>query len=172
MQEIVNRPEWVSGNALAIIVKNNGPASGVNRHRRVIGYERPVWYPGRENAARLVIRLTTPVSVKILDPQGNAVNVQHLNTDGWPTPNPLTVRVSLSCPAGGFNCDHYPFALNIGLSGGGGRFYLYDGSLRPDGANCYGDYPATQPTSQAFVLSCNSISLSAGNTMTHTLCAH
>lgn len=55
VQEILNRPDWVSGNALAIIVKNAGPASGPNLHRRVIGYERPVWYPGREYAARLVI---------------------------------------------------------------------------------------------------------------------
>jgi hypothetical protein len=57
VQEILNRPDWVSGNALAIIVKNAGTASGPNRHRRVIGYERPVWYPGREYAARLVILL-------------------------------------------------------------------------------------------------------------------
>jgi len=57
VQEIVNRPDWISGNALAIIVKNAGPASGTYRHRRVIGYDRPVWYPGTENAARLVIRL-------------------------------------------------------------------------------------------------------------------
>jgi len=52
VQEIVNQPHWASGNALAIIVKNAAPASGPNRHRRVIGYERPVWYPGREYAAR------------------------------------------------------------------------------------------------------------------------
>ncbi|MDI6768843.1 MAG: phospholipase D-like domain-containing protein, partial [Anaerolineales bacterium] len=57
VQEIVNRSDWNSGNALAIIVKNAGPASGTYRHRRVIGYDRPVWYPGTENAARLVIRL-------------------------------------------------------------------------------------------------------------------
>lgn len=168
VQEIVNRPDWASGNALAIIVKNAGPASGSNRHRRVIGYERPVWYPGRENAARLVIRLTKSVSVEVLDAQGNAVNVQNVNADGWPTPNPLAVRVTLSCPAGGFDCDHYPFTLNIGFSGEAGRFYLYDASLRPDGANCYGDSPAIQPAYQTFTLSCNSISLYAGDTITHT----
>lgn len=59
VQEILNRPDWASGNALAIIVKNAGPASGPLLHRRVIGYERPVWYPGREYAARLVILLGT-----------------------------------------------------------------------------------------------------------------
>lgn len=168
VQEIVNRPDWASGNALAMIVKNAGPASGSNLHRRVIGYERPVWYPGRENAARLVIRLTKSVSVEVLDSQGNAVNVQNVNADGWPTPNPLTARVTLSCPAGGFNCDYYPFTLNIGSSNETGRFYLYDASLRPDGANCYGDNPAIYPTYRTFTLSCNSISLYAGDTITHT----
>lgn len=59
VQEILNRPDWASGNALAIIVKNASPASGPNLHRRVIGYERPVWYPGQEYAARLVILLGT-----------------------------------------------------------------------------------------------------------------
>ncbi len=168
VQEIVNRPDWASGNGLAIIVRNAGPASGPNRHRRVIGYERPVWYPGRENAARLVVRLSKPVSVEILDSQGNAVNAQNLNADGWPTPNPLTVKVTLTCPAEGFNCDYYPFTLNIGFEGAPGRFYLYDASLMPDGSNCYGDSPAIQPTYQTFTLSCNSISLYAGDTITHT----
>lgn len=168
VQEIVNRPDWASGNALAIIVKNAGTATGPNRHRRVIGYERPVWYPGRENAARLVIRLTKPVSVEILDSQGNAVNAQNLNADGWPMPNPLTVRVTLTCPAQGFNCDYYPFTLNIRFQGAPGRFYLYDASLRADGSNCYGDSPAIQATYQTFTLSCNSISLYAGDTITHT----
>ena len=53
VQEIVNRPDWNAYNALAIIVENAAPAA--SRHRRVIGYERPVWYPGREYGARLVL---------------------------------------------------------------------------------------------------------------------
>ena len=40
---------------MAIITQNVGTATGNWRHRRVIGYERPVWYPGTEYAARLVV---------------------------------------------------------------------------------------------------------------------
>ena len=58
VQKIVNRPDWVSGNAMAIILKNVGPSSGTFKHRRVIGYDRPVWYLGTQNAARLVIELS------------------------------------------------------------------------------------------------------------------
>ena len=35
---------------------SNTVSSASGQHRRVIGYERPVWYPGSEYAARLVIR--------------------------------------------------------------------------------------------------------------------
>jgi len=48
VQEIVNRGDWVSGNALAVVVSNAAPAGGT--HRRVIGYER-----SPADAARLVI---------------------------------------------------------------------------------------------------------------------
>ncbi len=57
VQAIINRPDWVSGNAIAIIQKNVGPSSGSYKLRRVIGYDRPVWYPGAQNAARLVVNL-------------------------------------------------------------------------------------------------------------------
>ncbi len=56
IQEIINRNDWSSGNALAIIAESLS-ASGVNRHRRVVGYDRPVWYPGYQYAAKLVIKL-------------------------------------------------------------------------------------------------------------------
>ncbi len=55
VQAIADRSDWSSGNALAIITQNVGTATGNWRHRRVIGYERPVWYPGTEYAARLVV---------------------------------------------------------------------------------------------------------------------
>ena len=55
VQAIVDRSDWSSGNALAIITQNVGTATGNWRHRQVIGYERPVWYPGTEYAARLVV---------------------------------------------------------------------------------------------------------------------
>ena len=54
VQAIVDRSDWSQGNALAFIIKNGGPASGTWRARRVIGYERPSWYPGTEYAAILV----------------------------------------------------------------------------------------------------------------------
>ncbi|MCD4669205.1 MAG: hypothetical protein K8S14_02030, partial [Actinomycetia bacterium] len=53
VQEIVNRSDWVAYHALAFIVENAAPAAG--QSRRVIGYERPTWYPGSEYGARLVI---------------------------------------------------------------------------------------------------------------------
>lgn len=57
VQEIINRPDWVSGNAIALILRNVGPSSGVNKHRRVIGYDRFTSTYGAANAARLVIEL-------------------------------------------------------------------------------------------------------------------
>jgi len=106
VQEIVNRPDWISGNALAIIVKNAGPASGTNRHRRVIGYDRPVWYPGTENAARLVVKLAGPLSidsVAVVDSNGNPLSWDLLVDDtltvevqgaGSNPPSTVTVKVS------------------------------------------------------------------------------
>lgn len=54
VQEIVSRPDWQPYHGIAFIFNTVSSASG--QHRRVIGYERPVWYPGSEYAARLVIR--------------------------------------------------------------------------------------------------------------------
>lgn len=53
VQEIVNRPDWVSGSAMAFLVEDNGTA--VNTHRRVVGYDRLFNPPGPQNAAKLVI---------------------------------------------------------------------------------------------------------------------
>ncbi len=112
IQEIVNRPDWIPGNALVFIVQNAGPASGPWRHRRVIGYERPTWYPGLENAARLVIRLARPVTVAFVDTGGNPVTAQSLDADGWPVPNPLQAQVTLQC-LDVTGCDFY-HALPVG----------------------------------------------------------
>lgn len=86
VQGIVNRPDWASGNALAIIVKNAGPASGTYRHRRVIGYDRPVWYPGTENAARLVIKLSTRKPI-ILLPGGTGSRLYVSQSFDWSQPD-------------------------------------------------------------------------------------
>jgi hypothetical protein len=55
VQAIVDRHDWSSGNALAIITQNVGTATGTWRHRRVIGFDRPAWFPGPEYAAKLVV---------------------------------------------------------------------------------------------------------------------
>ena len=55
VQAIVDRSDWQPGNALAIITTKAGPAGGYKRHRRVIGYDRPTWYPGVEYASTLVV---------------------------------------------------------------------------------------------------------------------
>ncbi len=54
VREIVSRPDWQAYHGMGFIFETASSVSG--RHRRVIGYERPVWYPGSEHAARLVIR--------------------------------------------------------------------------------------------------------------------
>lgn len=90
----------------------------------------------------------------------------NLNANGWTTPNPLLAKVTFTCPAGAWNCDHYPFSLNIHAAEG--RFYFYETSLPPDATNCYGDYPAEQTTYNTFTLMCNSYSLLAGDTVSHT----
>ncbi len=54
VQEIVSRSDWQPYHGMAFILNTVSSASG--QHRRVIGYERPVWYPGSEYAARLIIQ--------------------------------------------------------------------------------------------------------------------
>jgi murein DD-endopeptidase MepM/ murein hydrolase activator NlpD len=56
VQEIVSRPDWRPYQGMAFILETVAAAPG--QHRRVIGFERPVWYPGSAHAARLVIRYT------------------------------------------------------------------------------------------------------------------
>ncbi|MBI1855342.1 MAG: hypothetical protein HYR93_05700, partial [Chloroflexi bacterium] len=127
IQEIINRDDWSSGNGLSIIAKSLS-ASGVNRHRRVIGYDRPVWYPGYQYSARLVIKLASNVAISINDTTGNPVTTIGLNNDGWPMPDPLTVRVTLTCPAGGADCTSPSFGslgLTIGSPDNSARFYVY-----------------------------------------------
>lgn len=71
VQEIVNRSDWVAGNALDIIVKNAGPATAapgdpVDRlHRRVFAFERtqlvPPYLPARLVVTYEVAEKTPPV---------------------------------------------------------------------------------------------------------------
>ena len=83
IQEIVNRPAWAQGNAIAIILKNVGPSSGTFKHRRVIAYNRFTSTYGAANAARLVINLKYDCSdyESTLSPIGQAV-YDVVNVDG------------------------------------------------------------------------------------------
>jgi hypothetical protein len=50
VQAIVSRPDWRSGNAMTFLIRNDGPASGQFRHRRVYGFDRDP-----KEAARLIV---------------------------------------------------------------------------------------------------------------------
>lgn len=68
-----------------------------------------------------------PVLLEVLDTENRPVTNLNLNDEGWPSPNPLTVQVTLNCPAGGPDCPN-PFDLNVGPHDDA-RFYLYDKDL-------------------------------------------
>ena len=57
LQEILDRSDWNSGNALAIIAQNAGPDTGPSDHRRVFAYER---LGNGEGAAKLVVTYAEP----------------------------------------------------------------------------------------------------------------
>ncbi len=89
VQEIVNRADWNAYNALAVIVENAAPAA--NQHRRVIGYERPGWYPGHEYGARLVIvysgaPLPTPTPTSTRTPTPTSTPTSTPTPTATPTP--------------------------------------------------------------------------------------
>jgi hypothetical protein len=47
-----------------------------------------------------------------------------LNSDGWPSPNGLTVRLTLACPAGmPGGCHGAPLQLTLGSAGDAARFF-------------------------------------------------
>ena len=105
------------------------------------------------------------VSIELIDTEGQPISSVALNADGWPTPNPLTVKVTISCPPGGNDCSS-PFDLE--LTGGGiGRYYVYEGTLLPDGAACVGDSPSQQTTYASFSLSCEAIFVQSGSSVSH-----
>lgn len=78
IQEIVNRPDWNSGNAIAIIAEDAG-SSG---NRRVIGFERPVWYPGVDYAAKLFVTYSES------DPEPTPTPTSTPTSPPGPTPTP------------------------------------------------------------------------------------
>lgn len=89
-----------------------------------------VWAGGLGIFAASSAGNTSSLNLQVLDPSGSPVTQLITNTDGWPTPNPLTVRVTLSCPAGGTNCvDLFNLTLD---SPDNARFYLYNEDLNVD----------------------------------------
>lgn len=74
VQEIINHPDWISGNALAIITQNASPGLGNGQHRRVIGIDRPPsTYSGF--VPRLVVKLATAREPVILLPGGSGTRL-------------------------------------------------------------------------------------------------
>ena len=97
IQEIVNRSDWTSGNAIAIIMSDAG--STANQHRRVIGYDRidPTHgYNGIDHAARLVVTYIegnnpTPTPGATPTPSPTATNTP------MPTPTPQECNCVFDC---------------------------------------------------------------------------
>jgi hypothetical protein len=63
-----------------------------------------------------------PLTVEILDASGALVSALTTNQEGWYTPNPLTVRVTVNCPVGGGDCSS-DFTLAMDFVTNPGRFY-------------------------------------------------
>lgn len=74
-----------------------------------------------------MIKLTSNVAISINDATGNPVTTLGLNSDGWPTPDPLVVKVTLNCPVGGSTCSSGGLGslLTIGSPDNSSRFYVY-----------------------------------------------
>ncbi|HEX9676450.1 MAG TPA: Ig-like domain-containing protein, partial [Anaerolineales bacterium] len=69
VQTVIDRPDWVAGNSLALIVTNSGPAGGPNLHRRFLSYER-AFLDFDYDQPRLVVTLGVP------DPDQSTVLVE------------------------------------------------------------------------------------------------
>lgn len=113
------------------------------------------------------------VNVDLLAPDGNPVTQLITNTNGWPTPNPLTATVTLRCPAGGADCVE-PFNLTID-SNDNARFYLYATDWDSEGidVDCQEIYGGANPNShKSYLADCiragtsSSLTLFAGETKT------
>ncbi len=111
VQAIVNRSDWASGHALAIITRNVGTASGNWPHRRVIAYERASWFPGSDDAARLIVTYTdtpNPQSTWHREAEtGTVSGAMHVGDD----PNASACRYVASTGAGAN--DAVTFDLNV-----------------------------------------------------------
>ncbi len=69
IQEIINRPDWISGRPISIIIKNAG--SGSSEHRRVIGFERVSFDPSLSTTQLVITYNTNPTPTPTATPLNN-----------------------------------------------------------------------------------------------------
>ena len=112
---------------------------------------------------------TNPVNVEVLDPTGSPVTQVITNTEGWPTPNPLTVQVTLNCPSdeGGACLKSLDFGL--GSSDQEARFYVYDRDLISPSCLTMPANLDSLNSLREYNLSCSLVSLAPGQTITYSL---
>ncbi len=86
------------------------------------------------------------------------------NTDGWPTPNPLVVTVTLKCPADVAYCNA-PLFFDLSSQDQKARFYVYDSDL------LYCDVVTDDPNSpysfKSYTMTCPGFELSPDTTATY-----
>ena len=103
-----------------------------------------------------------------------SANTLTTNLEGWPTPNPLAVTVTLKCPADGPYCNA-PLEFHLGSQDQKARFYVYDTDLDCDGINCpeidYCDVLTDDPDNiysfRSYTMSCLGFGLPPGTTATY-----
>jgi PKD repeat protein len=95
----------------------------------------------------------TPVSLHLADAQGNTVSALGLSDEGWLTPNPITVEITLNCPADGDDCA-YPFTLRLEPPEAGPnqkpRFYVYDQDANSDGLEAICQASSVSPSPYSY----------------------
>lgn len=109
----------------------------------------------------------SPLTLDILDPQGNPVTDLTLNSDGWPTPNPLTVTVTLNCLSDTVGACSNSLDFDLGASSQAARFYVYEADLS-DNQTCQispVDFYA-RFSFQEYNMFCAPVSLLPGETIT------
>ncbi|MEO8629388.1 MAG: hypothetical protein ABI612_14995 [Betaproteobacteria bacterium] len=76
------------------------------------------------------VQLTPTVTIQILRPDGTVMadgTSLGLNTDGWPTPDPLRVRVTLHCPADRAQGCSQSLTMEFASPGNAARMYVMTG---------------------------------------------
>jgi pimeloyl-ACP methyl ester carboxylesterase len=100
-----------------------------------------------------------PVLLEVLDTENRPVTNLDLNDEGWPTPNPLTARVTLTCPLGGSACA-YPFGFFIGPNDDA-RFYMYHKDFAEDDGiyiTCHWeDFTGSANSHQGYEIACTRV---------------